>query len=740
VKSRNFCEKSFFEDTDVKRRTSNNLNRSSWKAITYAWAGVSVGVVSMISTNSSAQQIAFVDESFQMNSGNRAQFKTAQGTTRYMCYSTIEELVNIGPQLVEMGKERGIDYQEVRIVNVPKTISQVDAIINGVRGGKKVAPPSPKLKATLVQFRAELVRAARSCKVPLKVKTTKPPKPDDVFVPHPTPRASPVSTPPAPVATTPPLAPTLTVQERIDRGISAWRSPDLKFPKVNCTSCHAADAFDLAMFNYSEATLLRRAEPHVGKERGKLIADLVKATREKYKITNPPDPSTFRPFQPGGEVLEGTNSSERDFAFLKSLATTYKLRATSSNPVASLSEALMVRDQVLTLDPRTMKIGIPFNKWTEDSIRGGASSTIADWIPDVPIIPIVGKESEVKALQDAYVASPSDDNFWKMYTTFVNINEPALPQAQGLKEIAEAKFFSLLIAQHLYRRAYIEGGSVNNPMAPLAPVAAMDLVDTKKLVFSKSGTSNPFWTVADVARNYKSGSLCTSEDSLRCFNLPKEMWNSMVKDNSMVDQLTVIRNPWFWIGWLYDQGLQRTHGSSSTRTGEYMLENLFFEPEPVHPVRRAGRNQSPSITEGYFGHRAFFYMKKAITESFLPGAGRSETPDRINPSLGYYWGYGRDSESIEDLRKKGRVEHATALLNFQSNYFLTWLFLLKDELTRLKTLDSQKKPIVDVRARYNEALGRFSRYFTFVGGSFKQTADPLLSDISRLVSSLPGDK
>src|SRR5438128_12593656 len=84
-------------------------------------------------------------------------------------------------------------------------------------------------------------------------------------------------------------------------GLVAWRTAGGKFNSA-CSSCHAPDAFDLAQFNFDDATIRRRALAHVDSDHATKIVALVHATRRKYHLT-PIDPMTARPFQPGGSVL-----------------------------------------------------------------------------------------------------------------------------------------------------------------------------------------------------------------------------------------------------------------------------------------------------------------------------------------------------------------------------------------------------------------------------------------------------
>src|SRR2546423_1233846 len=130
----------------------------------------------------------------------------------------------------------------------------------------------------------------------------------------------------------------------IREGLVAWRTPGGKFNSA-CSSCHAPDAFDLAQFNFDDANIRRRAFAHVDESNATKIIALVHAIRRKYNIGKPLDPMAERPLQPGGEVLPGATSTDRDLAFGKSLIPL--LPTLMAGRVDSFDKAKKARDEMM---------------------------------------------------------------------------------------------------------------------------------------------------------------------------------------------------------------------------------------------------------------------------------------------------------------------------------------------------------------------------------------------------------
>ena len=178
---------------------------------------------------------------------------------------------------------------------------------------------------------------------------------------------------------------------RIARGLVAYRKPG---PKGACAGCHSAAAIDLAFIGFSDADILRRAIPQVGVDDARAVVDLVHALREQHRIDRPLHPRRFRFLQPGHEVLPelpqplvypgdeqpvGVHDAARDAAFARSLVDDVKLRLVGE-PIRTLAEARAAETQLRQLDLRRLRVGVPFERWTEDGFHGPGSNVPTEWV------------------------------------------------------------------------------------------------------------------------------------------------------------------------------------------------------------------------------------------------------------------------------------------------------------------------------------------------------------------------
>ena len=379
-----------------------------------------------------------------------------------------------------------------------------------------------------------------------------------------------------------PETPEPKLDQIIAEGVKAFRKPGAIQQGAACANCHAPDGLDLAYFDIDSKTLKRRAEPHVGEFSHLLsksdfdkIKKMVEALRIKYNIT-PKDLMDFRPLQPGGEVLPGNTAAERDHAFGQQL--TQMDFSFVTEPVLSLEDARRHRDEWLSVNPRTLKVGIPFNRWSEDPAKGPAHATMADWLPDLPRIPRDGRAEEWHAIQDAYLENPTDENFWEMYD-----NESRMTQAifDGSSErFFHKKYRSVLMAQHMFRKELMNQDEFpDRPTLAWFPTRSEDI-------------DNPIWDIGLIAHGIRSGPL----DADR-FELPPDVMLRSQPSGKIVEQMNDIRVPWFYAGWLFDQGLQHSGGGDATTQARYFTLHMH-------------------IDDGYPIHNAFAITRKLIVENF----------------------------------------------------------------------------------------------------------------------------
>ena len=382
----------------------------------------------------------------------------------------------------------------------------------------------------------------------------------------------------------------------IAEGVEAFRKPGAIQNGAACANCHAPDGLDLAYFNFDDNTIKRRAEPHVSQYSFQLSASdfkkiqkLIDALRIKYNIS-PRDHMEFRPLQPGGEVLPGITAAERDLAFGRQLVNRGFPFATES--VLSLEDAERHRQAWLEVNPRTLKIGIPFNRWSEDPHHGEAHATMADWLPDLPRLPREDRPGGWYALQDAYLGNPTDENFWEMFD-----NERRLTRSifDGSSErFFHKKYRSVLMAQHMFRKELMEQDEFpDRPTLAWYPTREEDI-------------DNPIWDIGLIAHGLRGGA-----DGQTEFEMPPDVLLRSRPSGSIKDQMNTIRVPWFYAGWLFDQGLQHSGGGDATTQARYFTLHMH-------------------IDDGYPIHNAFAITRKLIVENFDSEVHDTETPLNAN--------------------------------------------------------------------------------------------------------------
>jgi hypothetical protein len=156
------------------------------------------------------------------------------------------------------------------------------------------------------------------------------------------------------------------------------------------------------------------------------------------------------------------------------------------------------------------------------------------------------------AQEDQYLQHPTLDNLNSLEkSAWLMIPDNMLQQ------LAIAKFRALLLLQHAIR--------IGGPKA-----ARLDRINL-------IGPGNPFWEVAEVARNNYTG------DPGR-FSMPKSIQEKK-KGVPSSEQMHELRLPWYWTGWALDPSL--THlgrGISGTvRRADYFTRLLWDDgPYPLH--------------------------------------------------------------------------------------------------------------------------------------------------------------
>ena len=463
--------------------------------------------------------------------------------------------------------------------------------------------------------------------------------------------------------------------EILAQGLAAFRAPGAVLGAA-CANCHAPDALDLAYFDFSDADIRRRGAEHLPPAEVDKIVAFVRAQRRRYGIA-PRDPRTHRPLQPGGHVLPGETPQQRDLAFARSL----RAFAFAGAPVLTRADALAARDEWLALDLRALPIGLPFNRWSEDPHHGDA--TLADWLPDLPR-PALDREALFSA-HDAYLANPTDQALLDLLDRTGDLTTEAHPGDGG--RLMNLKYQSVLAAQHLFRSEVTAGDAWGDrPSSAFFPLA----MTTDK-------GPNPVWEIGTFAKEQKHGG----------FDLPAGVLARTSGD--LRAEMTAMRVPWFWAGMLFDQGLQRTHGSNSVKFAEYLLHHIDVDYD--EPAFGGG---------GYRVHAAFAVNKKLLHQFYDPDLPVSG--DRLSVTFSNFASYDRAWKWAPTDPE--RLGHYTLLTE---NGFRMWLHLFQHEAE------------AGARALHTERLLRvidqMEAFFEWAGSDHLETNRRLVADTRAAVGA-----
>ncbi len=223
--------------------------------------------------------------------------------------------------------------------------------------------------------------------------------------------------------------------ETWNRGLNAWRMPR---PMIGaCVNCHSPDAYDIARVGFSADTIRRRAiGDGLGEAEANAILGLVELQRDRYDMTGanaPFEPMAFRPLQPGGMPLDADGEDDGELAFIRHLREDHQLMIVSQR-IGTVAEARAAAEEIANLDMNTVRVGFPFERFSEDPHHGRQHNLFLDWIPFAPHEVIQTHNDDWYALQDAYIANPSPETLFPLmekvgvYTTtcrfLVNQIEP----------------------------------------------------------------------------------------------------------------------------------------------------------------------------------------------------------------------------------------------------------------------------------------------------------------------------
>ena len=353
------------------------------------------------------------------------------------------------------------------------------------------------------------------------------------------------------------------------RGLKAWRTPGTVDNNA-CVFCHGPDAMEFAALGYTDAAIYRRAFTHVDQSVVDDVIDMVHALRAKYHIEAPPDPALARPFQPGGEPLPGATGAERDRAFgqeLKDMGLTLM-----GPPINSAADAKKAWTELVGLNLRTLKVGIPMNHYTEDIFNNGDAKptctdfyqcddhgTIADWITDTPVLD-AAKAQALFPLHDTYLKDPSLDNL------------KAILHAAPRDDVMwfKQKYLAVQVANYLFRQ---QAGGM--PM--------LDKLNNVPFPIEKGANLNSIWMVGANLRDFIHNVGASLPTGGGKFAVPAETLPGLTR-NDASEQLQRLIVPWFWLGFSFDPSTMNVEPDYVAEGDEYFTQETFLNngAAPIH--------------------------------------------------------------------------------------------------------------------------------------------------------------
>lgn len=377
-------------------------------------------------------------------------------------------------------------------------------------------------------------------------------------------------------------------QDIWEAGLLAWRTPREEIDAA-CVNCHAPDAFDLAMLDFSDDTLRRRSVGDgLSEEMVEDIVALVRLQRERYNIAAPPNPREFRLLQPGGEVLPGDTSEAREIAFFDELAAVAP--GITVNEVDSLADAKVALQEVADIDLSELRIGIPLPLWSSDNFHGEEFGTPDEWVNSIPCKPI--GEAYVQA-QNTYVLDPSRENFWEMYNALEGTTCNLEAVAEGLSgpRIEGAKHRAVLIGQHLMREQAL--GIEGFAELPLAFTEYADsymdgYTERKRNLLPQN---DAFWDVAVRARKPIASAKINVggpvSEGLKLMGYPDFVVDSAPANVSMRTFQDEMERSWSWMH----------HQLDDLRDGGYFRTDTAITGYPLHGSFKGAHHMAVSYLD-----------------------------------------------------------------------------------------------------------------------------------------------
>jgi len=410
------------------------------------------------------------------------------------------------------------------------------------------------------------------------------------------------------------------VEQAYQAGLQIWRKADSE--GAACTNCHTPDAIDLAVIGYADDEIIRRATKHVSLEDARVLVDFVHAQRRRFNIRQACDPATWRPFQPGGEVLPGNTVEERDDALGDHLTSLGLGMATGL--VATLDDAHKLTDELLALDlRRKLRVGIAFPRWSDDDFDGDEHRNINDWITEAPPLPRTEQDrTTLFGLHDAYLADPTLENLEQidrfMLSSLAQPMDfyPAMPKGSPsdlwFNITFNAKARATLLASHYFRMSALGKPSLfeAGPM----PVSRADRLYNPAFYIGMKSAENS----------------CFSDQACNSLQfLPAAMREDVPIGATMSEVSHQVSHPWFMVGWMFDHSFM--NGEAADVGGEAHTQHYWHD----HFAGETVFHQAFIMTVKLLHQQRAFETTRG-TPAF-PALNADGPPDESEPMLDSYW-------------------------------------------------------------------------------------------------------
>jgi hypothetical protein len=509
---------------------------------------------------------------------------------------------------------------------------------------------------------------------------------------------------------------------RYSAGLAAWRHEGTR---GSCAGCHSPDAIELARVGYTDEDLRRRARGHVDVDRANAIVELVRVQRQRYGMTRLLHPARFRPLQPAYEpfptrtpglpVHDSAAQSERDAAFMDHLVNDRRL-LWATGRIDSLTKARQAYDELRAIDLRHLRLGLPFDHFSEDGFHGEQHRSVFEWFPDLASSPRAAARAEWYQRVDAYLANPTDANLWGYYDAAPQMTE-CNPDLGGARledypracEWMRLKYRSLQVFQHMLRH-----GTHQYPDF-LVDERANGATPHISNHLAKVIARNPIWETGDhlriqpLARPAQTACNTTNHP---CTLLPpiidQTIHDIPTYTEARIKQSQVFQQTWFVMSFLRDPALLYEGDSFATFIGDYLESVLLPFYDVHHAFIVAKMAVEKSSAQGWMNAPGFragtgklasvrTFSFKQLRDNFSPPPAndrRRPVHNRMFANFARMFIYLVE----EDLRQTGEIFDRTEVL-YAVRFMRTWIL----------TLEGAEDADINARVRSIETLAASAR-------------------------------